>query len=241
MSDDDYTDDFETLDEYAEEDDEETAPVAGTDIEFLNACAMRSCQRNIMRRALSEQHMNDVLDWHLERGCAYHIISTGDIDFLTYMRGIVKAHPLEYLLCSTWCAAMEDAQEIAMWIRRGMVKRCDFYVGEIFIQHYAEIFQFLKDFLPRNGGGRLCMSRNHAKVMVGYYKDGDRTEGVVVTSSANINTNPRIEQAVITTDTAVADFYKEFFDGLKPRNPWPYEWTPWRPRSCRTTRPRGTS
>lgn len=48
-----------------------------------------------------------------------------------------------------------------------------------------------------------------------------------MTSSANINTNPRIEQAVITVDREVADFYKAFFDELKPKNPWPLHWEPW--------------
>ncbi len=69
------------------------------------------------------------------------------------------------------------------------------------------------------------MQRNHAKVMVGYWHESDGSiHGATVASSANINTNPRIEQAVITVDKAVADFYKEFFDSLKPKNPWPIPW-----------------
>lgn len=200
----------------------------------LKARAIRSKQRAVMRKALSEQHMNEVLDWHLEDGCAYHVISGGDVDFLTYMRGIVKQHPLEYLLCSTWCMAMEDAQEIVGWLRRGMVKRADIYVGEIFIQHYMSIFEFLSSAIPEYGG-RLCMQRNHTKVMVGYWRERDGSlGGVVVTSSANINTNPRIEQAVITVDREVADFYKAFFDDLKPKNPWPLAWSPWEAERCPT-------
>lgn len=195
--------------------------------EDIKARAMRTKQRAIMRKALSEQHMNEVLDWHLEEGSAYHCISGGDVDFLTYMRGIVKQHPLEYCLFSTWCMAMEDAQEIVGWLKRGLIKRADVYVGEIFIQHYMAIFEFLAEEIPRYGG-RLCMQRNHAKVMVGFYRlGGGDLGGVVVTSSANINTNPRIEQAVITVDREVADFYKAFFDELKPKNPWPLHWEPW--------------
>ena len=36
----------------------------------------------------------------------------------------------------------------------------------------------------------------------------------VVESSANVNTNPRIENAVITVDSELADWYKNFFDGI---------------------------
>ena len=199
----------------------------------VKARAIRSKQRSVMRRALSEQHMNEVLDWHLKDGFAYHCISGGDVDFMTYMRGIVKQHPLEYCLFSTWCMAMEDAQEIGSWLSRGMVERADVYVGEIFIQHYMAIFDYLADIIPQYGG-RLCMQRNHAKVMVAYWRDdAGEMHGAVVTSSANINTNPRIEQAVITVDREVADFYKAFFDGLKPKNPWPISWYPWEAERCR--------
>lgn len=198
----------------------------------VRARAIRSKQRSVMRRALSEQHMNEVLDWHLKDGFAYHCISGGDVDFMTYMRGIVKQHPLEYCLFSTWCMAMEDAQEIGSWLSRGMVERADVYVGEIFIQHYMAIFDYLADIIPQYGG-RLCMQRNHAKVMVAYWRDdAGEMHGAVVTSSANINTNPRIEQAVITVDREVADFYKAFFDGLKPKNPWPIAWYPWEAERC---------
>lgn len=144
--------------------------------EDIKARAMRTKQRAIMRKALSEQHMNEVLDWHLEEGSAYHCISGGDVDFLTYMRGIVKQHPLEYCLFSTWCMAMEDAQEIVGWLKRGLIKRADVYVGEIFIQHYMAIFEFLAEEIPRYGG-RLCMQRNHAKVMVGFYRLGGGFRG----------------------------------------------------------------
>lgn len=207
----------------------------------LKARAVRSKQRAVMRKAISEQHMNEVLDWHLEDGAAYHCISGGDVDFLTYMRGIVKQHPLEYCLFSTWCMAMEDAQEIVGWLKRGLVKRADVYVGEIFIQHYMSIFEFLASEIPEYGG-RLCMQRNHAKGMVGYWRDdAGAMHGAVVTSSANINTNPRIEQAVITVDRDVADFYKSFFDDLKPKNPWPIPWSPWRVERCPSRRRRATS
>ncbi|MFP3153113.1 hypothetical protein LQZ18_01520 [Lachnospiraceae bacterium ZAX-1] len=36
----------------------------------------------------------------------------------------------------------------------------------------------------------------------------------MIESSANINTNPRTEQTVITLDTGLAKFYKDFYDGI---------------------------
>lgn len=37
----------------------------------------------------------------------------------------------------------------------------------------------------------------------------------VIESSANINTNPRTEQGVITIDRGLVDFYKNYFDKIK--------------------------
>lgn len=221
--DDEWDDDLCTLDDW-DEDGEWRPKKKEPHPERIESRAVKSRQRNVMRRAMGEQAMNDVLDWHFEDGCAYHFISGGDVDFMTFMRAVVKQHRLDYALFSTWCMAMEDAEEVASRLARGLVKRADVYAGEIFIQHYAQIFDYLKDILPQYGG-RLCMQRNHAKVMVAYWDGG----ACAITSSANINTNPRIEQTVITMDREVADFYKGFFDSLKPKNPWPIPWEPWRP------------
>lgn len=37
----------------------------------------------------------------------------------------------------------------------------------------------------------------------------------VIESSANINTNPRTEQGVITISRDLFEFYKQYFDGIK--------------------------
>ena len=57
----------------------------------------------------------------------------------------------------------------------------------------------------------MAICRNHAKVMVLL---GERFNAVIE-SSANVNTNPRIENTVVTVDSELAYWYKEFFDGIK--------------------------
>ncbi len=54
-------------------------------------------------------------------------------------------------------------------------------------------------------GGRVAVFRNHSKVMAGF---GERFD-FAVEGSANLNSNPRCEQTVITVDEGVARFYKE--------------------------------
>ena len=166
--------------------------------------------RHAVRRVLSELALEKELPWHFEQGVSYHCISFGDVDALTYMRVIVKQQRIRYALLSTWCMASEDIAEIRSWIERGDIGRVDFFVGEIFKASYYRQYQELQE-LCKSLGGRVAICRNHAKIMVLL---GERFNAVIE-SSANVNTNPRIENTVITVDTDLAYWYKDFFDGIK--------------------------
>lgn len=173
----------------------------------------RMKERHYTRRITSELNLEKQLDWHLEEGSSYHCISRGDVDSLTYLRMIVKQQRIKYLLVSTWCMAITDVDEIRWWLERGYIDRVDFYVGEIFQNSYSDIYDYIKTKVIRNGG-RICVFRNHSKVMMGYGERFDFT----IESSANINTNPRTEQTNITVSTELATFYKEFFDNIRSFN-----------------------
>lgn len=162
----------------------------------------KTVNRHAMRRVLSELALEKELPWHFERGASYHCI--------TYMRCIVKQQRIRYALVSTWCCASEDIREIRSWIERGYIGRCDFYIGEIFKASYYKQYEELTA-LCKELGGRVCMARNHSKVMVLFGEKFD----AVIESSANVNTNPRIENTVITVDSELALWYKNFFDGIK--------------------------
>lgn len=171
--------------------------------------AKRTTERHFERRIKSELALEKELPWHFEKGASYHCISFGDVDALTYLRVIVKQQRIRYVLLSTWCMAVTDAEEIRKWLDAGYIERVDFYVGEIFQGSYAEVYKYLKENCVRNGG-RICVFRNHSKVIAGF---GERFD-FAIASSANVNTNPRCENTTITVDTEVARFYKDFFDGV---------------------------
>lgn len=169
----------------------------------------QSVNKHVMRRVLSELKLEKELPWHFEQGVSYHCISFGDVDSLTYMRTIIKQQKIKYALLSTWCMASEDIAEIKSWLERGYIGRCDFYIGEIFKSSYYKQWEELTA-LCKQLGGRVCMARNHSKVMVLFGEKFD----AVVESSANVNTNPRIENTVITVDSELAHWYKDFYDGI---------------------------
>jgi len=214
-------DDFEALSidiepdpeiEKAEEAERKLPETLGKDFETEDKAAKckRVYSRHTMFRVISEINLEKVLPWHFNPGDCYHCFSWGDVDTLTYFRYVVKQQHIKYAFFATWVMAMEDCEEVESWLEAGYIDRCDFFVGEIFKNSYYQQYEKLCS-ICRKYGGRVCVFRNHSKVMALF---GDRFN-VVIEASANINHNPRSEQATITVDDELAYWYKDIFDDIQ--------------------------
>lgn len=175
--------------------------------------------RKMLRRAKCEKVLDEILPAELQPNTSYHVISHGDVDALSYLRHIVKARALTYVSISTWCMAREDVEEVERWLDAGRIDRVDWYVGEIFPNQYGDEMELVRR-LVACYGGRLVVARNHSKVTLA----ANEAEGfyAAIESSANVNTNPRIEQSAIHVSEDLYLFYRDFFDGLnsiEPRQP----------------------
>jgi hypothetical protein len=169
----------------------------------------KTYDRQFFRRFKSERAIEECLEWEFEKGAAYHIISGGDVDSLSFLKHVLRQQRVEYLALSTWCMALQDIEELDRYLELDRIGRLDSYVGEIFKgSYFNEYAQMLG--LHRRRGGRIAIFRNHSKVFAGF---GDKFD-FAIESSANINTNPRTENTVITINTGLALFYKRFFDGI---------------------------
>lgn len=175
------------------------------------------------RRFASETALMAAADWYWRPGCVYHVLTGGDVDFLAFLRFALRQQPAEYLMVSSWCYGVEDVAEIASWVDRGYVRRLDAYMGEIAAASYALCQEELAAAAEATGG-RVGVFRNHSKVAVIL---GDRFS-CAITSSANINTNPRTENTVITCERDVALWYKAYYDGIHPFNGSPKNWKPYK-------------
>jgi len=119
--------------------------------------------------------------------------------------------------------ALQDCQELERYLELGQIKRLDSYVGEIFKASYGNEYDYLVN-LHRKHGGRVAIFRNHSKVFCGF---GERFS-FAIESSANINTNPRAENTVITINKEIALFYKEFYDAIKSFDKGFTNWKPYK-------------
>lgn len=165
--------------------------------------------RHLSRKLTSEAALADALDWHFREGDCYHCFSFGDVDSLTYVKHILRQQRILYLAISTWCMAGEDVEDLRLWHSRGMLGRVDFYVGEIFPGSYSEVYAACLDFVSECGG-RVVVFRNHSKVSIVV---GERFDALIE-SSANVNTNPRSENTVVTVDRSLVADYVALFNGL---------------------------
>ncbi len=180
-----------------------------SEIQKPHTRSTKTHDRQFFRRFKSERELEEAIDWEFEKGAAYHVISSGDIDSLSFLKHVLRQQPLKYLAYSTWCMALQDIEEMVRYIELGRIQRLDSYVGEIFKASYSNEYIRLCS-LHEKHGGRVAIFRNHAKVFVGF---GDKYD-FVIESSANINTNPRTEQTVVTINSDLARFYKDFYDGI---------------------------
>lgn len=170
-------------------------------------------KRQEARKVRSEQALEQELNWHFNDGDIYHCFSFGDVDSLTYFKMVLRQQHINFAFISTWCMAGEDVDDLRKWYRRGMIDRVDFYVGEIFRGSYAEVYNEVQKFIKEESG-RMVTFRNHSKVMA---IKGEKFD-CLIESSANVNTNPRSENTVLTVDTELVNWYINLFAGIIPFN-----------------------
>lgn len=190
----------------------------------VEARATRTRQRVMMARANSEAQLSDLLPARIQPGDAWHVITGGNVDGLSYLAHLLKGERADHVLLSTWCMAIDDVNQLARWLADGTIGRLDCYVGEIFPSQYAPAFEQLCEVVRAHGAGRVAVFRNHSKVQV--IANHRRRYYVTVEGSANLNTNPRTEQATITSSRDLATFYRQFFDGIKSYSRNFDNWTP---------------
>ena len=157
--------------------------------------------------------MAEILPARFEKGDSWHVISHGDIDALSYLiHALDGVDYFDHVLLSSWCMSKDDLIQIESWLDSGRIDRLDLYMVEIFPSQYGDEYELALR-LQKDYGLRLVIARNHSKITLA--SNTHEKYYLAIESSANINTNPRIEQTAIHADQALYDFYLEFFSGIR--------------------------
>lgn len=165
----------------------------------------------VYRRASSEVQLLELMDYEpIEENVTYNFITAGDVDCLSFFKIIMnKVKVIDELVISTWCIASEDVAQLERWVKAGRIKKMDIYLGEVNSAGAHFKIEQMYDRYPNLGRWRKF--KNHAKIFAGH--GGGLYFGIQ--SSANVNTNPRCEQASITTTREIYEFYKQYYDSVR--------------------------
>lgn len=110
--------------------------------------------RHAYRRAFSEVTLLDAMGkFSFDEGLAYHFITAGDVDAMSYLKAVLRAQDLDHLIVSTWVISGEDILELREWLADGKIKKLDMYVGEIFPTSYKVEWAMLEELFA--DGGKL--------------------------------------------------------------------------------------
>lgn len=206
-----------TADLFSDFDPAEVAAIAAANVaqrtQDGQARAVRTRNRHAVRRANAEKLLSEILPARIDAGDSWHVISRGDIDALSYLRhALAGTTHFDKVVLSTWGIAKPDMDELASWLDSGRIDELALYAGEIFPAQYGDEYEAAVK-LCDEYGIKLVIARNHSKVTLACNRSEDYW--LAMESSANVNTNPRIEQTCITHDKTLFEFYEEFFDGIR--------------------------
>jgi len=174
--------------------------------------AIKRKNRHLTRRAKSEEVLRSILPDSVDVGDSYHVMSSGDVDSMSFMTFYMINYKFDEVLISTWVIADSDIDNLIDMMRHDRIKKLRLYLGEIYPGTYpAEYSKLLK--MREEFDFEMVVARNHSKIML--MSGGTSGMTLVIESSANVNTNPRMEQTAIHNDKGLHDFYSEFFSGVK--------------------------
>lgn len=150
-----------------------------------------------------------------DAGHSYNFITEGDVDYMSYLRLIIaKVQRLDEVIVSVWRMLEEDWMWLVMLFHQGRIGHLDFYVGDMFPTVCEGTWRLVTSFYQRHpSAGRAVYYRNHTKIFLA----ASHWEGLYLTfqASCNCNTNPRAEQAVLTVDKRLWQFYCDYFEGVR--------------------------
>lgn len=164
-----------------------------------------------MMRAARTKDLRRTWPATLEDGVAYHWITAGDVDagsFLTLAMDSV-GHASR-LAVSTWTMAREDVGLFVDYLDTNRVDHLTVLTGEYFAQRETAVYATLLQAMTARPHAHLRKLKNHTKLIV-----IDSAEcAMVIATSANMTTNPRAEQHVLTVSRPLAEFYFSWFDEI---------------------------
>lgn len=167
---------------------------------------IKKYNRNILISDLKKQKLNQILTEYPNEGEIIHLITNGSYDLYNIVDDLIdKYGAVDELIGSTWCMNSHTVMDLKVKYKERLIKNIILLTGDYFKlkqrSEYGQLYEFMQD---NKLHYKSC--KNHAKILAVKIND----KNIVVESSANFTTNPRVENFTIYNDKELYDFHKSW-------------------------------
>jgi len=156
------------------------------------------------------EHLHQLLPNIPDVNCSYHIISSGNFVFWTYVPHLIKlAGRFDEFYCSTWTMNRPIAHEMLELYDAGKFGKISLLTGRYFKQRETAVYAYILDGLLTRGQ-RYVAFKNHTKLIL----LGNKDCKLVIEGSANLTANPRAEQFILTNHKGLYDFNRDWMEDM---------------------------
>jgi hypothetical protein len=179
-------------------------------------------QARVLRHKLKQKRITSqklgafkkLIDTIPDPGCSHHIITNGSFEFWSVLEGLIdflnaKGYRVQEFWGSTWMLNRANAVRLYELGKAGKIKDGFIITGIYFKRKEPAAFGTLIRGIEALGWRYRAIDL-HAKVQL--LKAGPHR--IVIESSANWTSNPRIEQFTITNSAEVFDFHRAWMEDL---------------------------
>lgn len=143
----------------------------------------------------------------IEAGTEIYGFTKGQFSIIDILRHLLGQTGPAAVTISTWTAAHADVRTVIDFVSAGLITRSRWLVDLTFTRRSPELAKKIRDTF---GPDAIRVCRNHAKFALidsGQYK-------LTISTSMNLNFNPRFENFFITDDPKIHDFHATIIDEI---------------------------
>lgn len=182
------------------------------------ASAIRQQHKINTRRANNDEQLAALLPAKIAAGDSWHVISTGDVDVLSFVRHLLTGVThFETVSIATWRINRDDIEQIAAWLDAGRIEIFYLVIDQRFARLAPDEYERSRQIVRDYEGSTLTTCLNHSKVTLLAAPASDAW--LTMESSANVNTNHRLEQTAIHNNRELHDFYADIYANVRRRRP----------------------
>lgn len=166
---------------------------------------------NAMRQENADAFLQDLPKTNEQ----FHILSNGKFDYWQLVATCLKLCncTIEHLFLSTWTINLPISREIISLLESRKIKNCTIWLNDYLKSREPHVWSFLTEHL-RARKQKIFSTKNHAKIAAWKCSDG---RCFVLSGSANLTANPRIEQNFIAQSCELYNFYVSEYEKIEPK------------------------